>query len=404
MSYRIIGMKMLFVLEGFLILSDLFLNANAFILSAPQTRSCNFQHVNTHQFPNPFSDINHPKQRQYINKYRRNESPSHLSLINGLNVDDLVYNAQSSASELASFTIKGVTESGTSSLTSLAILYVAGLLTSFSPCSLGLLPLTVSYISTAAGEREDKAALFPTIAFAAGLAFVFCGLGLSVSFLGGVFGQTFSSSDDGFFPSLALVLLASGVSISMGLQLLDIINVPLPSVEVNVPFLKEESDFSESSSIIEFDEEGNMMQKPPAAAVEGETTGNSLALFRVFLLGGSCALLESPCATPVLTSILAFVGVSQNPILGATLLLTYTVGYSTPLLLVGATGGEALAKLQASSDDNALDDGDNAFTIIPKIGQFVSPITGGILIWYGTNALLTGLFGDASLSGLSPVL
>jgi len=388
-----------------LMLSYLLLKANAFVCFVPKTRLCNFNHVNAHQYPTSFTDISHRKLCHYNDRYTKRKSSAQMSIINGLNVDDLVYNAQSSASELASFTIKGASESGTSSLASLAILYVAGLLTSFSPCSLGLLPLTVSYISTAAGEREDKAALFPTIAFAAGLAFVFCGLGLSVSFLGGVFGQTFSSSDDGFFPSLALVLLASGVSISMGLQLLDIINVPLPSMEINLPFLQKESDHGESSSIIEFDEEGNIIQKPlTTKSAEGETGGNSLALLRVFLLGGSCALLESPCATPVLTSILAFVGVSQNPILGATLLLTYTIGYSTPLLLVGATGGEALAKLQASSDDNAFNDDGNAFKIIPKIGQFVSPLTGGILIWYGTNALLTGLFGDASLSGLSPVL
>jgi len=327
-----------------------------------------------------------------------------MSIVNNLNIEDLIYNAQSSASELASYAIKGTTDSGTSSLASLAILYFAGLLTSFSPCSLGLLPLTVSYISTAAGEREDKAAFFPTLAFAAGLAFVFCGLGLSVSFLGGVFGQTFSSSDENFLPSFALVLLASGVSISMGLQLLEIINIPLPSVEINLPFLNKDKSFSETSSMIEFDDDGNIIQQPPQP-IESETSGgDSFALFRVFLLGGSCALLESPCATPVLTSILAFVGVSQNPILGATLLLIYTVGYSTPLLLVGATGGEALAKLQASSDDNVSNNDDNAFELIPKIGQFVSPLTGGVLIWYGTNALLTGFFGDASLSGLSPVL
>jgi len=332
-----------------------------------------------------------------------------------------VYNAQSTASDLATYSISGAAESGTSSPISLLILYLAGLLTSFSPCSLGLLPLTVSYISAAAGEREDKAALFPTVAFAAGLAFVFSGLGLSVSLLGGVFGQTVSSSDN-LIAALSLVALSSGVSIAMGLQLLEIINIPLPSIEVNLPFLTNEEVTSSSSlySTETLDDDGNIplyfddegiIQLPsdPAEATLSASSSiakNSVALFRVFLLGGSCALLESPCATPVLAAILAFVGVSQNPVLGATLLLTYTVGYATPLLIVGATGGEALARLQASSsniDDMALND-TGPLGVIPKIGQFVSPFTGGILIWYGTNAFLTGVFGDASISGLSPVL
>lgn len=344
-----------------------------------------------------------------------------LGLGGGFNFEDLVYNAQSTASDLATYSISGAAESGTSSPISLLILYLAGLLTSFSPCSLGLLPLTVSYISAAAGEREDKAALFPTVAFAAGLAFVFSGLGLSVSLLGGVFGQTVSSSDN-LIAALSLVALSSGVSIAMGLQLLEIINIPLPSIEVNLPFLTNEEVTSSSSlySTETLDDDGNIplyfddegiIQLPsdPAEATLSASSSiakNSVALFRVFLLGGSCALLESPCATPVLAAILAFVGVSQNPVLGATLLLTYTVGYATPLLIVGATGGEALARLQASSsniDDMALND-TGPLGVIPKIGQFVSPFTGGILIWYGTNAFLTGVFGDASISGLSPVL
>ncbi len=67
------------------------------------------------------------------------------------------------------------------SVKSLAALYAAGLWMSFSPCSLGLLPITVSYISTAANERDDGDAIVPTLAFAAGLATAFTALGISAS-------------------------------------------------------------------------------------------------------------------------------------------------------------------------------------------------------------------------------
>lgn len=385
---------------------------------APKTRAKPDTFIASQNFIKHDGSLNTIKQKytgnfihsKHFHSFLERRTQLNMALIGNLSFEDLIYNAESMASDMATYSI-GAAEAGTSSISALLILYFAGLLTSFSPCSLSLLPLTVSYISTAAGERSDKAAFFPTVAFASGLAFVFCGLGLSVSFLGGVFGQSAAASDN-LLASFALVALSAGVSIAMGLQLLEVIRIPLPSVNVDLPFLKAETATSSGSSSSEllFDDDGNIMQPPPTEESDSSISSNSLALVRVFLLGGSCALLESPCATPVLTSILAFVGVSRNPLLGATLLLTYTVGYSTPLLVVGATGGEALAKLQASScDDCEGEDGkssssNSSMSWATRIGEFVSPFTGAVLIWYGTNSLLTGLFGDASLSGLSPVL
>jgi len=103
-----------------------------------------------------------------------------------------------------------------------------------------------------------------------------------------------------------------------------------------------------------------------------------------------------PCATPVLTSILAFVANASNPALGALLLLGYTLGYSTPLLLVAATGGQALVKLR-----NVGSDGGDGKGLYARIAPWVTPITGGILLYYGTDGLLTALFGDPSLAGLA---
>ena len=304
-----------------------------------------------------------------------------LDFLSDFNVEDLIFSAQSTASNLASSTMSS------SSITplSLIIMYFAGILTSISPCSLGLLPLTMSYISTAAGEREDKAAFFPTLAFASGLACVFVGLGLSVSLIGGVFGQ---STSDNIIASILLVALSSGVSITMGLQMLELVDLPLPSLELPMSSDGSSSGGDDMSSELVFDDDGNIVASPPQSNSDGQQS----ALFRTFLLGGSSALVASPCATPVLTSILAYVAASQNPVFGAALLFTYTAGYSTPLLIIGATGGEALAKAQAVGNDGSM---------IGKIGRAVTPFTAAILIWYGTTGLLEGLFGDPSLSGLT---
>jgi len=146
---------------------------------------------------------------------------------------------------------------------------------------------------------------------------------LTASFLGGVFGQ----SSDNFIGKVILALLSSGVSLAMGLQLLDLVNIPLPSFDIGIPSLGiEEQEVEGDDEMLEFDEEGNLVNLTPAGnSAIASAKANTASLFRTFLLGGSSALVASPCATPVLTSILAFVALNQNAALGATLLLTYTV-------------------------------------------------------------------------------
>jgi cytochrome c-type biogenesis protein len=283
--------------------------------------------------------------------------------------DELVYNAESAASSFASQSL----ENPTALWSSLPVMYGAGLLTSVSPCVWGLLPLTMSYISSSASERADKQATLPTLAFAAGLASVFCTLGLIASSMGGVFGANSGGASDILVP-----LFSSTVCLAMGLQLLDLVNLPL--LNLSTPF--SQTNKVDDSPQLLIDERGQVIS--PA---KEEKNGS---LFKTFLLGGSSALVASPCATPVLTSILAYVAKSQDPALGFVLLLGYTLGYSTPLLLVAATGGQALANMRGDG--------------YSKIAPWITPLTAGILLWYGTNGLLTALFGDPSLAGLAPIL
>jgi len=288
----------------------------------------------------------------------------------------------------------------------------------------------VSYISNAAGERDDKAVFFPTLFFALGLASVFCGLGLSVALLGGVFGS--SSSPSSFsLGSLLLATLSSGVSIAMGLQLLELVNLPLPSLEIgsfasssNAAIGSANKNCSDGvCTQISYSDDGNVIETQGQGQGQGQGSssiaingnnggtgtggGTASALFRTFLLGGSSALVASPCATPVLTSILAFVATSRDPVLGAVLLFIYTIGYSTPLLIVGASGGQALANAQAaasSSSGDGEENSNNSSSLLGKIGSFVNPLTASVLIWYGTNGFLQAVFGDPSYFALNPIL
>ena len=81
---------------------------------------------------------------------------------------------------------------------------------------------------------------------------------------------------------------------------------------------------------------------------------------------------------------------ANNASLGAILLLGYTLGYSTPLLWIAGTGGQALARLK----------GDSNFAVL---AQWVTPLSAAVLLWYGTNGMLTTLLGDPSLAGMEGV-
>jgi cytochrome c-type biogenesis protein len=193
--------------------------------------------------------------------------------------------------------------------------------------------------------------------------------------LGGVFGS--SGSTNAILP-----ICSNGICMVMGLQLLGL--VELPSLDVLSPKSNGGGSWSSDEPIL-LDGTGRIIDSKRKEAEEG-------SLFRTFLLGGSSALVSSPCATPVLTSILAFVAAAKNPALGAFLLLGYTLGYSTPLLLVASTGGKALVNLRQTNGKAGF---------YAQIAPWVTPLTAGVLLWYGTDGLLTSVFGDPSMAGLA---
>ena len=57
------------------------------------------------------------------------------------------------------------------------------------------------------------------------------------------------------------------------------------------------------------------------------------------------SVIATPCTTPVLAVILAYVAVQARLVYGLTLLLTYAVGFAVPLMLVGLSA-DLLARLE----------------------------------------------------------
>lgn len=241
-----------------------------------------------------------------------------------------LYEAQLSADVLVKSNLVALTP------LSALVLYGAGLLTSLTPCCLSMLPLTFAYIGGIADDDRGSSAWLPAIAFSCGLAVAFAVLGTAAATFGSVFGVV----GDG-----ALSLLRAAVSllaVGLGLNLLQLLPITLPS-----------------ASVIDT----RTLSLPPYA--------------RAFLFGGSSALVASPCASPVLASILGYVATLGDPLLGGALLLCFTLGYTTPVLLTGVAAGTMRELFDGVGDGF----------------KWVSPASGAVLLAYGTYTGLVTAFG-----------
>ncbi|NEO86634.1 MAG: cytochrome c biogenesis protein CcdA [Spirulina sp. SIO3F2] len=213
-------------------------------------------------------------------------------------------------------------------LWSISFIFLAGLLTSLTPCMLSMLPITVGYIG--GYETQGRGvALLQSLWFALGLATTLAGLGIAAASLGLVYGQV----------GIGLPILVSAIAILMGLNLLEIIPLQWPN-------------WGGSDWISE--------HLPPGV--------------RSYLLGLTFGLVASPCSTPVLATLLAWVGSTQDLVLGAGLLLAYGAGYVAPLVLAG-TFTASIKKLLT----------------LRQWSGWINPASGALLIGFGVFSLLSRL-------------
>jgi cytochrome c-type biogenesis protein len=168
--------------------------------------------------------------------------------------------------------------------------FVGGLFSAASPCVLAAIPLVIGYVGGYSEGSKKKAAFF-SLVFILGLSVTFTLLGIAASVMGQLLGFM------GKWPYLALALIAG----LMGLQLMGIISVPLP------------------------------FQKTRTVKTKG--------LLGALLLGLLTGTVSSPCATPVLAVILAYVSTQGNLPYGGSLLFIYAIGHCALIFIAGLSLG-----------------------------------------------------------------
>ncbi|MFO6464327.1 cytochrome c biogenesis CcdA family protein [Jannaschia sp. KMU-145] len=182
---------------------------------------------------------------------------------------------------------------------------LAGLLSFLSPCILPMVPFYLSYLaggSVQVLEADElppgtrRRAVLSAIAFAAGVATIFVGLGATAT----AFGQIVRDWFD------VLRWVAAGIILLMGLHFLGVLKI------------------------------GLLYRSFGQGASGGESKGGVVA---GYVIGLAFAFGWTPCVGPVLAAILFMAGAQESVSQGMILLLAYAVGMTAPFVVAAAFVG-----------------------------------------------------------------
>ena len=181
-------------------------------------------------------------------------------------------------------------QSGEFSLLFLLISFLGGILSSISPCSIGILPIIAGYVG-GYGDTNKFKTFIQMCSFVLGLAVVLTIIGVICA----VTGQVFTAFGGAYF-----VLFIASLILIMGLNLLEVIEIPLPAIFKKMP------------------------------------KGNSASLFIYpFTVGVIFAFAASPCSTPILAGIMSFAVLTKSIFLASLMLMCFSLGQGIIVILTG---------------------------------------------------------------------
>jgi len=168
--------------------------------------------------------------------------------------------------------------------------FVAGVLTSFTPCSMSSIPLVIGYVG-GTGQKDTKIAFKLSLVFALGSALTFTVLGVIASLAG----QLIGTSASWWYFMLGTIMIL------MALQTWGIFEII-----------------------------------PSSYLLSKNTKKGFLGAFIAGILGG---IFSSPCSTPVLVALLVIVAGKGSVLWGVLLLLLYSIGHGILAVVAGTSIG-----------------------------------------------------------------
>jgi thiol:disulfide interchange protein DsbD len=207
----------------------------------------------------------------------------------------------------ASGRIESALQSG-SLLVVAGVFLVAGLLLSFTPCVLPMVPILSSIIVGQAGPVSRARGFGLAVSYCLGMALVYTAFGV----VAGLLGEGLAASMQNPWVLGAFATLLALLSLSMfGLY------------ELQMP---------------------NFLQSKVTEA-SGRLPGGKFA--GVFAMGGLSALIVGPCVAAPLAGALVYISRTHDVMIGAVALFSLACGMSAPLLLVGLSAGSLLPRTGA---------------------------------------------------------
>jgi len=187
-----------------------------------------------------------------------------------------------------------------------AFFFAAGLLLTFTPCVLPMIPILSGIIVGEGREATHKGrALALSAAYVLGMAVTYTALGVAAGLAGSMFGGALQNP--WVLGAFALIFIA------LAFSMFGFYDITLP------PFL----------------------QKKLTHASHKLTGGH---LGAVALMGVLSAAIVSPCIAAPLAGALVYISQSRDVALGGTALFSMSIGMGVPLILVGVTEGALLPR------------------------------------------------------------
>ena len=188
------------------------------------------------------------------------------------------------------------------------VFFVAGLLLTFTPCVLPMIPILSGIIVGEGRQVTRRRAGLISLAYVLGMAVTYTGIGIAAAFSGNLFSSALQN---------AWVLGGfAAIFVLLALSMFGFYELQLPSGW--------QSRLNEASN-----------------RLRGGNWG------AIVLMGALSAAIVSPCVAAPLAGALLYIGQTRDALLGGTALFSMALGMGTPLVAVGVSGGLLLPKAGA---------------------------------------------------------